>query len=88
MEIINKLVIVPGLRIEVCGTWIWIYGNSYPFRDYLKSIGCRWSKGKKLWYWTEAEYKRGYKHPSKGEIRVMYGSTIVKSEKDKRQIAE
>ena len=87
MEIINKLVIVPGIEIEICGSWLWLTGNTYAYKDYLKSIGCRWSKGKKKWYWTEAPFKNNYHHPSMAAIRIMYGSTVIKSDRElNRQI--
>lgn len=30
--------------------WWWIRGETYPHRDLLKSLGCRWSKRRKAWY--------------------------------------
>ena len=83
IEIINKLVIVPGIEIEICGTWVWISGNSYPYKDYLKEIGCRWSKGKKKWFWTNDYFNPKMKygiHPNMETIRTIYGSTKIHRE--------
>lgn len=42
-------------------------------------FGCRWSKGKKKWYWTTDEYAYAYyKKPTMEQIRKMYGSQKVK----------
>ncbi|MDQ7027043.1 MAG: hypothetical protein Q9P44_15980 [Anaerolineae bacterium] len=30
--------------------WFWLSGNTYPHRTFLKSMGCRWSKKRKSWY--------------------------------------
>jgi hypothetical protein len=31
--------------------WWWLTGNTYPHKDMLKRWGCRWSKGRKSWYY-------------------------------------
>jgi hypothetical protein len=33
-------------------TWWWLTGNTYPHKDMLKRWGCRWSKGRKSWYYV------------------------------------
>jgi hypothetical protein len=32
-------------------TWWWLTGNTYPHKDMLKRWGCRWSKGRRAWYY-------------------------------------
>ena len=75
IAILQQLIPLDGLNIELCGSWLWISGNTYPHRDALKSAGCRWSSSKKMWYWRhaeDAEYRsRGTS--SMGEIRSKYG---------------
>lgn len=79
IEIINNLSTLSGIEVEICGTWIWISGNTFPVRTQLTSFGCRWSKGKKKWYWTTDEYAYAYyKKPTMEQIRKMYGSQKVK----------
>ena len=79
MEIINNLSTLSGIEVEICGRWIWIIGNTYPVRTQLSSFGCRWSRGKKKWYWTTDEYTRvRYKTPTMAQIRQMYGSQKIK----------
>lgn len=79
IDIINNLSTIPNISVEICGTWLWISGNTYPVRAQLTSFGCRWSKGKKKWYWTTDEYTRvHYKTPTMAQIRQMYGSQKVK----------
>lgn len=78
IEIIKKLSSVPGIEIEICGTWLWLTGNTYPYRDYLKECGCRWSRGKRKWYWTRDEYRNTKIHKSMQQIRNTYGSQFVK----------
>lgn len=79
IEIIDKLLHLDGLDIELCGSWLWIGGNTREHKDALKEAGCRWSNNKKLWYWRHEEdghrWSRGKK--SIGEIRAKYGSQHI-----------
>ena len=79
IEIINVLFGLKGVKIEICGSWLWIYGNTYPYKDILKNIGCKWSNPKHKWYWTK--YESGYRKKglSMKEIRERYGSKIVEN---------
>lgn len=47
IDIIRNLSGLSGIDVELCGSWLWISGNTYPVKDQLLSFGCRWSKGKK-----------------------------------------
>lgn len=75
IAILQKLIPLDGLNIELCGSWLWISGNTYAHRAALKAAGCRWSSSKKMWYWRhaeDAEYRsRGTS--SMGKIRTKYG---------------
>lgn len=84
MDVINKIVSIPNLEIEICGTWLWLSGNTYPYRDVLKAAGFRWSKSKKRWYWTEEEFTGKYRaRKSMAQIRMTYGSEYVDYEQRK-----
>lgn len=78
--IITALLKLDGLEVELCGSWLWIGGNTRENKEALKAAGCRWSKNKKLWYWHHAEdgahWSRGKK--SIGEIRSKYGSQVFR----------
>ena len=79
-DIITALLKLDGLAVELCGSWLWIGGNTRANKEALKAAGCRWSKNKKLWYWHHAEdgarWSRGKK--SIGEIRSKYGSQVFR----------
>lgn len=76
IEIISKLINLDGLEIELCGSWLWIGGETKKHKEELKAAGCYWSSNKKLWYWRHPEDARHYHRGSKtiGEIRAKYGS--------------
>lgn len=75
-RIVDLLLHLDGLDIELCGSWLWIGGNTKQHKEELKKAGCRWSNSKKLWYWRHQEegcrWSRG--HSSMGQIRDKYGS--------------
>lgn len=64
------------LTVELCGSWLWISGDTKPHKEKLKAVGCRWSSSKKMWYWRHQEdgcsWSKGKK--TMGQIRSKYGS--------------
>ena len=78
IQIINVLVRMGGLEIELCGSWLWIGGNTREHKGGLKTAGCRWSSNKKLWYWHHEEAGRKWRkgNTTMQEIRRKYGSQV------------
>ena len=80
--IIDRLIKLSGLVVELCGSWLWISGNTKQHRDELKKAGCRWSHSKTMWYWRHEE--NGYHgrggNTSIGDIRNKYGSQIFSAD--------
>ena len=80
-EVLNKVINFTDVTIELCGSWIWISGNTYQYKKELKEIGFKWASNKKAWYWhSEAFRKRSNKKLSMNDIRNYYGSTEVQPE--------
>lgn len=76
---INFIVHLP-VKIEVCGSWVWVSGNTKPFKEILKQAGFKWANAKKMWYFrpdTWQSSSRGKWDISK--IREKYGSSTVKN---------
>lgn len=80
-NILEKVSKIPGIIIEVCGSWIWVSGNTYSVKDILKNLGFKFSGKKKMWYFREetegckTRYKR--KERTMEDIRDLYGSEKV-----------
>lgn len=84
-EVLQKIIGFSDIIIELCGSWIWLSGNTYQHKAELKEIGFKWAGKKRQWYWhSEAFRKKGKKALSMEEIRNYYGSTEVKTEETKR----
>lgn len=75
-NIISELLKLSGVIVELCGSWLWISGNTREHKERLKEIGCRWSSSKKRWYWRHPEEGRKWHRGNKSmnDIRNKYGS--------------
>lgn len=84
-EILQKITGFSDITIELCGSWIWLSGNTYQYKTELKEIGFKWASKKRQWYWhSEAFRKKGKKALSMEEIRNYYGSKSFKTEETKQ----
>lgn len=80
-EVLQKIIHFTDITIEICGSWIWLSGNTYQYKTDLKEIGFKWASKKKQWHFhTDAFRKKGHKALSMEDIRSYYGSTEVKAE--------
>ena len=85
-DIIEKIINLPGLVIEICGTWIWVTGNTFANKEQLAEHGFRFSRPKSAWY----HRPDGYKKTSKGKyslnkIREIYGSELVEKTEEQEE---
>ncbi|HBM98523.1 MAG TPA: molecular chaperone DnaJ [Ruminococcus sp.] len=79
-NIINALINLEGINIELCGSWLWITGNTKEHKEVLKSLHFRWSKSKCAWYYHTSDYKKtSGKTYSLDQIRDLYGSETIKA---------
>lgn len=87
-SVIDKLMHMSGIKVEICGSWVWVDGLSYPWRDELAKIGFKWSRARRKWHYTPYEsawHKGGRK--TFDQIRAAYGSMIVDMPEAAAQIA-
>lgn len=86
-EAINRIIHL-NITIEICGSWIWISGNTYTVKNVLKDAGYFYAVAKKMWYWKPADYIHFKRTSTKmEEIRAKYGSEIVKEEQKMDKIS-
>lgn len=88
-EIISKLLELKmeNVLIEVIGSFLWVSGNTKPYKDELKVLGLKWGRKKQAWYLSPKGYKRyGKKDYKMDEIRGMYGSKQVTERNTKKMI--
>lgn len=75
-----------GLTIEICGSWIWVSGDTKPHREILKASGYRWAPKKLMWSFCGGERTTSRGKFSMDDIRNRHGSVSVKG-KDRARIA-
>lgn len=79
-NVINDLMKLDGLVIEICGSWIWLSGDTYKHKTKIKEMSFKWASNKKMWYLGELQGKQ--KHSMSMEnIRIKYGSEVYASER-------
>lgn len=79
-NIIDRIVFF-DINIEVCGSWIWIDGNTFIVKEQLKEIGFKWSNKRKKWHYSKEENTPNH-YKSKlsfEEIEKKYGSSKVQT---------
>ena len=87
-DILNRLFVLKmdGVEIEIVGTFIWLTGNTKPYKDDVKALVFRYSPKKYAWYKAPKDYKkRSHKNYDMDTIRGMYGSQKIKEEKEEKR---
>ena len=85
-KIISLILHFENINIELVGSWIWVSGDTKEIKEKLKEIGFKWASKKKMWYYGEMKAKNP-NPKSIDEIKAKYGSTTLKNDKNKKQIA-
>ena len=79
--IFDKIRHFSKIKIEVCGAWIWVSGETQRYKKQLKEFGLRWAPKKKQWYWNDGKYRKKSKRVlDMNEIRTLYGSVELETE--------
>ena len=79
-NVVKELVRIE-LVLEICGSWVWITGNTFNHTDKLKELGLKFSPSKKMWYYRPKWSKATNSAPMSIEyIRNRYGSDTVEKE--------
>ena len=85
---LNEIIFLEDIIIEIIGSWIWVTRNTRAVKEQLKSYGFKFSPNKLAWYWQSGDYhKLSKKQFSLDDLRVMFGSDEVETQRMKPQIA-
>jgi len=87
IDVINKLLMIDfnDLEFYLIGQWLWVSGNTKPYKEKLKELGFLWNSNRLLWYYRPESQKSYYRSSrSLSDIAKSYGaSKIVKDDKVK-----
>jgi len=78
-EIISQLLALQmeGVDIALIGAWVWVSGNTRPYKDELGKNGLKlnWHRQREAWYWKpEGWYSRPNKNADLEELASKYGA--------------
>ena len=74
-EALNAILDLYGLRIEICGAWVWVSGDTFPHRSALKRAGFRFAGKKKRWHFRPEDWVSSSRGAfTMDQIRARYGS--------------
>lgn len=77
-EALNAIINL-GLNIEVCGMWIWVSGDTRPYKEVLKAAGYKWASKKLMWYFAGVKTKGSKGKWDINKIRKSHGSVSIKN---------
>ena len=81
-HVLNKVGHLPGLEFEICGSWLWVGGDTYSHRGALKEAGLLFAPKKRKWFYRPGEAKsRSRGQWDMDTIRSVHGSQTVKTQR-------
>ena len=85
--VVLEVLKMKGIDVLLVGSWVWLEGDTKPWKDALKKLGFKWSGPRQRWYWHKAGHFWG--HASKAtfeDICLTYGvRKAVKGEKKEQE---
>lgn len=87
-DAISHLLHCVGLDLEICGSWLWVTGETKTHKDHIKAFESdtgnkfRWHSKKTAWYFAPNDFKgrrRFRGNTDMDDIRERYGSAHVET---------
>ncbi len=75
---IAMIISLEGLIIEVCGSWVWVSGDTKRHKKELKEAGFNYAAKKKMWSLSPEKKRFRKRQWGMEEIRDRFGSEIVR----------
>jgi hypothetical protein len=74
-----------GVEISLIGSWVWVAGETKPYKEKLgkDGLGLSWHFQRKCWYFTVSE-RRSYSSKGLNELAEEYGVQHFKAKSVKR----
>ena len=75
MDVINQLIQLRMQDVEIAliGTWLWIIGDTKPYKSQLRNIGCRWHFKRSCWYYHTGTYRSSTSSAELSDLSEKYG---------------
>ncbi len=89
IHIIEVLTPLKNILVEICGSWVWVSGNTKEHKDILKELKFKYAHKKQAWYYhTEPYKKKGKRELTLDEIRDMFGSQSYQKNPEKQLVLQ
>lgn len=77
-----------NLKVELIGTWIWVTGHTYPYKDLLKKYNFKYQKNKKAWSYHKGNryYKKSKKDYTMEQLRFEFDAEKRRNSYTKKAI--
>ena len=88
MEVILKLLSLqmPNIDIYLIGVWVWVIGDTKPYKENLKELKCRWHAKRGCWYYrSEAHARWSSSNKDLSAIAAKYGVVDCKNFEKKEE---
>jgi curved DNA-binding protein CbpA len=80
---LKKIVTLEGLEIDLVGSWLWVSGETFSFKDILKEAGFKWASKRKKWYFSEEKAKGKFKGDFE-QLKAHHGFKEIKTNKTEK----
>lgn len=80
LEVLYKLLSLKmeDVEIYIIGTWVWVLGNTRPYKEDLKKLGLIWHGKRMAWYYRKHNFAHRMSNKSLSWIATYYGGYNVK----------
>ncbi len=87
-KIFSKIRHFENIKAEVCGTWLWVSGNTKAYKEQFKEYGFQWASKKKKWSWHPDTYTKRNRAGEwdMAKIRTAWGSIDMETQELKKVV--
>lgn len=79
LQALRKIIHLEMLEIELIGSWLWVSGNTFEFKETLKAACFKWNSKRKKWFFSENK-SFGYYKGDFEELKQHHGSQKIKTQ--------
>jgi hypothetical protein len=75
------------VRILLIGTWIWVIGDTKPYKDSLKKLGLWWNGRRRAWSYHVGQYHGRHSNADLYTLARSYGSREFVAQEENAMVA-
>lgn len=79
LQALRKIIHLEMLEIELIGSWLWVSGNTFEFKEILKAASFKWNSKRKRWFFATQKATGNFKGDFE-ELKKHHGSQRIKTQ--------